>query len=120
MRSEVVKKAATGGVKWVYDQGLSFCRSGMSGVSFPVHRNSGRALVVGGPTNRPQPVALLQQLGLTCAEVDDPYVATAELVKRPLVYRALVISLASVFREELGIIAVVKRKFPHVDVWVTH
>src|SRR5205823_492722 len=37
-----------------------------------------------------------------------------------LVYRALVISLASVFREELALIALAKRKFPHIDVWVTH
>src|SRR5881392_3088214 len=98
----------------------SFVRSGMSGVTFPANRSGGRALVVGGATNRPEPVALLKQLNFTCAEVDDPYAAAAELLKRPLVYRALVISLASVFREELALIALAKRKFPHIDVWLTH
>jgi hypothetical protein len=44
----------------------------------------------------------------------------AELCRRPLVYRALVLSLAGVYREELTLIAAVKRRFPHVDVWVTH
>jgi hypothetical protein len=92
----------------------------MSGVSFPVSRPGGRALVVGSASNRPQIVALLQQLGLSCAEVDDPYAAAAELARRPLVYRALILSLASVFREELAIISSVKRRLPHLDVWLTH
>jgi hypothetical protein len=36
-----------------------------------------------------------------------------------MVYRALVLSLASVYREELPIIATVKRKLRHVDIWLT-
>jgi len=92
----------------------------MSGVSLPVQRGGGRALVVASPSNRPATIAVLQQLGLSCAEVDDPYAAALELARRPLVYRALILSLASLFREELGIIASVKRRMPHVEIWLTH
>lgn len=92
----------------------------MSGVSLPVTRPSGRALVVGNPASRAEPADTLRRMGYGCAEMDDPYAAMAELCRRPLVYRALVLSLSSLHREELGIIPGVKRRFPHVDVWLTH
>ena len=93
----------------------------MSAVSFPVNRGGGgRALVVGSASNRPQAIAILQQLGLSCAEVDDPYAAAVELARRPMVYRALILSLASLYKGELDIIAMVKRRMPHVEVWLTH
>ena len=91
----------------------------MSGVSLPVTRPSGRALIVGNPSSRPEPVGTLQRMGFGCAESDDPYAAMAELCRRPLVYRALVLSLSSLHREELGLISGVKRRFPHVDIWLT-
>ena len=62
-------------------------------------------MIVGNPSARSQPLAAMQALGFECAEVDDPYAAVAELHRRPLVYRALVLSLASLFREELGLVA---------------
>lgn len=43
----------------------------------------------------------------------------AELCRRPLVYRAIILSLASLYREELALIAAVKRRWPHIDVWLT-
>jgi hypothetical protein len=92
----------------------------MSGVSFPVSRPAGRALVVGTASSRTQPLATLQRLGFTCAETDDPYHAMLELCRRPMVYRAMILSLTSLYREELQIIAATKRRFPHVDVWLTH
>src|SRR6476646_6467194 len=94
--------------------------SGMSSVSLPVNRGGGRALVVGTPSNRPGAIAILQQLGLSCAEVDDPYAAAAELARRPMVYRALILSLASLSTEELAVFGMTKRRMPHVEVWVTH
>lgn len=94
--------------------------SGMSGVSLPVTRPSGRAVVVAGPVSRAELLAALGELGYEGTGIDDPYAAMAELCRRPLVYRALVVSLAGVYREELTLIAAVKRRFPHVDVWVTH
>jgi hypothetical protein len=92
----------------------------MSGVSFPVKRPIGRALVVGTSSSRSQPLAAMQTLGYTCAEIDDPYAAAAELLKRPLVYRAIVLSLTSLYREELTLIATLKRRLPHLDIWLTH
>ena len=92
----------------------------MSGVSLPVSRPVGRALIVGSPTNRTLPLSTLQRLGFTCAETDDPYGAMLELCRRPLVYRAVILSLTSLYREELQIIATIKRRMPHVEVWLTH
>jgi hypothetical protein len=92
----------------------------MSGVSLPVTRPSGRALVVGNPASRAEPADTLQRMGYGCADMDDPYAAMAELCRRPLVYRALVLSLAGLHREELSVIPAVKRRFPHVDIWLTH
>jgi hypothetical protein len=62
----------------------------------------------------------MQALGYECAEADDPYAATAELLRRPLVYRALILSLTSLFREELAVIGAIRRKLSHVEVWLTH
>jgi hypothetical protein len=91
----------------------------MSGVSLPVTRPIGRALVVANPASRPQPLAALQRLGYSCAEADDPYIGMLELCRNSLAYRALVVSLASLFKEELPFIESVKRRFPHVEVWLT-
>jgi len=91
----------------------------MSGVSLPVTRPSGRALVVGNPASRVEPLGTLQRMGYGCTELDDPYAAMAEICRRPLAYRAIILSLASLHREELGLVTGVKRRFPHIDVWLT-
>lgn len=91
----------------------------MHGVSMPVTRPTGRALIIGSPTCRTAPLNTLQRLGFTCAEVEEPYSAMAELCRRPLVYRAIILSLASLYREELALIASIKRRWPHVDIWLT-
>jgi hypothetical protein len=75
---------------------------------------------VGNPASRPDAVDALQRLGFGCSETDDPYAAMSELCRRPLVYRALILSVASLYREELNLIAAVKRRFPHVEIWLTH
>src|SRR5688500_9008434 len=92
----------------------------MSGVSFPVNRPAGRALIVGTPSTRAQPLGILQRLGFTCAETDEPYHAMLELARRPMVYRAMILSLTGLYKEELQVIAATKRRFPHVEVWLTH
>lgn len=93
----------------------------MSSVTLPVNRPVGRALVVGNAGARAQPVEVLQRLyGFECVEVDDPYAAMMELCRRKLVYNAVIVSLVSLFREELGVIATVKRRFPHLEIWLTH
>ena len=93
----------------------------MAGVSFPTgKRPAGRALIVGSPGSRGAALTAMQAMGFACAELDDPYAAAAELLKRPLVYRALVLSLTSLYREELSLVAMVRRRLSHVDVWLTH
>jgi DNA-binding NarL/FixJ family response regulator len=42
----------------------------------------------------------------------------AELASRPPTYSSLVLSLGTLFREELEMIASVKRRYPHVEVWL--
>ena len=92
----------------------------MSGMSLPVQRPTGQALLVAGPGNRAQPLDVLRGLGYGASEADDPYAAMTELCRRPLVYRAVILSLASLYREELLIIGTIKLRFPHVEVWLTH
>jgi hypothetical protein len=92
----------------------------MSGMSLPVQRPTGQALLVAGPGNRAQPLDVLRGLGYGATEADDPYAAMTELCRRPLVYRAVILSLASLYREELLIISTIKLHFPHVEVWLTH
>jgi hypothetical protein len=82
-------------------------------------RPSGRALIVGQPAYRPAPLGSLQRRGYSCTEVDDPYEAMVYLCKRPLFYSTLVLSLNSLYREELAIIAAIKRRYSHVDVWLS-
>jgi hypothetical protein len=62
----------------------------------------------------------MQQIGYSCAEADDPYAAMAELCRRPTIYRAVILSVSSIHREELAVIPGIKRRFPHVEVWLTH
>ena len=81
----------------------------------------GRALVVGNAPARAQPVEVLRRMyGFECVEADDPYAAVLELCRRKAVYNAVIVSLASLYREELGVIATVKRRFPHLEIWLTH
>jgi len=35
-------------------------------------------------------------------------------------YRALILSLTSLYKEELHLIRAVKRRFPHLEIWLTH
>lgn len=90
----------------------------MSGFTLPVNRPVGRAIVVGTAGCRAVPAKVLSQLGYQIVDADDPYAAMAELCRRPLVYRTLVISLNAVYREELAIIPAIKRRYAHVEIWL--
>ncbi len=92
----------------------------MSQVSLPVTRPAGRALLVSNPAARADVRATLARLGYGCGEADDPYAAMAELCRRPLVYRAMILSLSGLYREELAIISAVKRRYSHVELWLAH
>jgi hypothetical protein len=92
----------------------------MSGVSLPVTRPIGRALIVANPAGRADLLSAMQRLGYGTTELDDPYAAMAELCRRPLAYRAVVLSLAGLYREELHVMPAIKRRFPHVEIWLSH
>ena len=92
----------------------------MSGVSLPVTRPSGRALLVSSAGSRSALVETLVRLGYSPAESDDPYSAMAELARRPLVYRGVILSLAGLYREELPVVRAIKRRYPHVEIWLAH
>jgi hypothetical protein len=92
----------------------------MSVVSFPVTRPIGRALVVANSSSRAPLVEMLSKVGFDCGECDDPYTAALELSRRRLAYRAVILSLNSLFREELALIQTIKRRFPHLEIWLTH
>lgn len=76
-------------------------------------------MIVGNAACRDHPRTALAGAGFQCAEIEDPYAAMVEVCRRPLVYRALIISLNSFFLEELGLITSIKRRFPHIEIWLT-
>src|SRR5689334_23187231 len=91
----------------------------VSGVSLPVTRPVGRALIVGNDACRADVVRVLQPLGYDCSEAIDPYGAMIELARQRLAYQTLILCLGSLFREELIFISTVKRRMPHVEIWLT-
>ncbi|MDP9172398.1 MAG: hypothetical protein M3O30_00840 [Planctomycetota bacterium] len=91
----------------------------MSAVTLPMTQPTGRALIVGQPACRPMPVSALVRMGLTCTEMDEPYDAMVHLCRRPLFYSTLILSLNSLYREELQIIASIKRRYSHIEVWLS-
>lgn len=91
----------------------------MSGVSLPVTRPAGRALLVGGMGCRAEPLGHLTERGFQCAEAEDPYAAMMDLARAPGHFQCVVLSLQSLFREELSFVAAVKHRWPTMDVWLT-
>jgi len=91
----------------------------VSGVSLPVTRPVGRALIVGNDACRADVVRALAPQGYNCSEAEDPYAAMMELSRQRLTYQTLILCLGSLFREELHFIATVKRRMPHIEVWLT-
>jgi hypothetical protein len=76
-------------------------------------------LIVGQAACRSAPVAAAQRLGFACSEVDDPYEAMAQLCRRPLFFTAMILSLNSLYREELQVIATIKRRYSHIEIWLS-
>ena len=86
----------------------------------PLPKTAGHALIVGNDGCRSQPREVLQSIGYDTDERPDPYAALLELCARPLVYRAVVLSLQSLYRDELPVITTIRQRFPHVSVWLAH
>lgn len=91
----------------------------ISGVDLPVSRPVGRALLVASPAGRGETLDLLDRLGFECATADDPYDGIRQLASADHPFSALILGLASLYREELNMIAACKRRFPAVEVWLT-
>ncbi len=92
----------------------------MSGFGLALNRPNGRALIIGSAACRASITPVLQHLGFQAAELDDPYAAMAEICQRPLAYRAVVLSLASVYREELPIVSAIKTRYSHIELWLSN
>ena len=86
----------------------------------PSPGSSGHVLALVADASANSLTAELDRLGYQSTMTDDPYAALVELLDRPLVYRALVVSLPSLYREELTIIRTVRAKLPHLDVLLAH
>jgi hypothetical protein len=86
----------------------------------PSPGSSGQVLALVATASAGSLTAELDRLGYHSTMTDDPYAALIELLDRPLVYRALVVSLPSLYREELSIIRTVRAKLPHIDVLLAH
>jgi DNA-binding NarL/FixJ family response regulator len=91
----------------------------MSGVSLPVNRPTGRAIVVGSAGCRGAAVQTLRGLGYQTIEAENPYSAAAELARRSMTYRSMILCLNSLYREELSFIASIKHRYPHIDIWLS-
>jgi CheY-like chemotaxis protein len=90
----------------------------MTGVTLPVTRPTGRSLLIGGPATGAEAGETLRKLGYNCVEIEDPYAAMAMLSEQPLAYSSVVLSLNTLFRDELQIIAAVKQRFAHIEIWL--
>jgi DNA-binding NarL/FixJ family response regulator len=84
-----------------------------------VTRPAGRALLVAAPAQRGPTVDLLQALGFACDVADDPYAGMTQLCRaKPGTYRAVVLGLGGMFKEELAIVASVRKRLPQIEVWL--
>ena len=89
--------------------------------SLPVTgRYTRQALVIAAESAQPQLRQLLHKLDFTCETFEDPYTAMLELLGRPMVFRAVVISLQGLYREELAMVRTLRTRMPRLDVFLTH
>ena len=91
----------------------------MPGFSLSASRSTARALVVGNESCCASAADALARLGQQAANAPDPYTAFAELCRRPLAYRSIILSLAGLYREEMPIISAIKHRLPHIEVYLT-
>jgi hypothetical protein len=90
----------------------------MSAIRLPVTRPAGRVLLVGSESCRAGLLGMLGESGFSCGESENPYSGILELVKNAGNYSAVLLCLNSIFREELPLIAAVKKRWPNMDVWL--
>ena len=81
-------------------------------------RYARRALVIAAEPSQAHAKELLVRLEFDCEMWEDPYSATLELLRRPMVFRAVVLSLQGIYREELAMIKTLRHRLPRLDVFV--
>lgn len=81
---------------------------------------AGHALVACGEATSPALSAELESLGFRVTIAPDPYGLLLELLDRPLVYDAVVLSLPAVYRDELAVISTIRARVPHVEILLAH
>jgi len=81
---------------------------------------AGHALVACGEATSSALSAELESLGFRVTIAPDPYGLLLELLDRPLVYDAVVLSLPAVYRDELAVIGTIRARVPHVEVLIAH
>jgi hypothetical protein len=79
-----------------------------------------RAVVVASQTSQTELRTALDRLGYDTTCFDDPYSAYAFALSHAVGLRAFVVSLQSLYREELAVLASVGDRLPHLDRVVTH
>lgn len=81
----------------------------------PTHPpTSGRVALIAGPTTRDQHAETLMRAGYDVYGFDDPYDAMLAICRKPLVFRAVTLSLQGIYLQELAIIPVISRRYPHM------
>ncbi len=80
---------------------------------------NGQALVVADPSAAEVVRAALGHVGYGGVMVSDPYEAILALARRPLAFRAVLLSLPALYPPELRLIEVIKRRYGHVEVIVS-
>lgn len=81
---------------------------------------AGHALVVCGEAAAFALSGELEGLGFRVTVAADPYQLLLELLDRPLVYDAVVLSLPAVYKDELAVIGTIRQRVPHVEVLIAH
>jgi hypothetical protein len=87
----------------------------------PISPRSPRQLLLIGPGSVAEELApAASQAGFEVHALDDPYLAMAEVCRRPLVFSAVAVCLSAVYREELQLIRTLRHRLPHVEVLLCH
>lgn len=93
-------------------------QSSISGVDLPSVRPAGRFLLVGRPICREAPLQALRGQGVECAEATDPYQAMVRFAREPGYFSSVILSLNSLYREELQVITALKQRYPSLEIWL--
>jgi hypothetical protein len=87
----------------------------------PISPRLPRQLLLIGPGSVAEELApAASQAGFEVHPLDDPYLAMAEVCRRPLVFAAVAVCLSAVYREELQLIRTLRHRLPHVEVLLCH